>query len=673
MLIAMNSYFRFIKDRYLVSITAVNPIDDTFFQNVSYIRYFLSPLTTHLTSSHSLCLANCNAKNFCSIYPPSEEFIMFYSHLVLTKKGLLGRVWLAAQLGEGRIPKQFACDAQIDILCRNIEKPVAPFALRLSAHLMLGVTRVYSRKSTIILSDVNRVLGALQKLDANAFDLISPRRRKRSRVSVNRIADITLQSGKEAIARFETITFPSPKRTRRRSVDTTFKNITFLEGLSGKPTAISEELDGVIDLDSHLDMHFPTIHIGQMDMRSGSVDPENILSQSSPIFRAREQDITLPPSADLAFGSDLNLIDLDLDPFHADVSLSVEANTDGTPHNVSQEKFDDGSDEFRAAFAQNLSSTPIRSSGDGSAIMTMLNPAPLADPVEVSKQNVLGARGPLGTTKTSIQSIGRRRNRGTGERIKKRRSSTGTKRTSKRSARILSPNLIITDQTELSVQFLRDCLRDTSDIVLSPGSIRPIGRRKKLPEETLESILMRSNPLGNSIPEVREFWTNVMVKPFLGLPKSPANSNESEGPDQIPHPSISTSPPKPMGHDQQSVHYDPVRIGTPPTQMEEVLELTLEEDEIARNALKATDVIKSGSSNKERSIPSDQSGSGPSGGLSFAQSSSLESKAPEILRDNELEKVRNNVSFSSLIANMVLNLPSDHCRRSRRVRKGSKN
>ncbi len=94
---------------------------------------------------------------------------MFYSTQVLTRKGPLRIVWLAAHL-DGRLKRNKVRAARTRCLCTCGEgvrpwpapaqvdeasipitvdallNPEAPLALRLSGQLMLGVMRIYARK-----------------------------------------------------------------------------------------------------------------------------------------------------------------------------------------------------------------------------------------------------------------------------------------------------------------------------------------------------------------------------------------------------------------------------------------------------------------------------------------------------------------------------------------------
>ncbi|PKC17829.1 hypothetical protein RhiirA5_265487 [Rhizophagus irregularis] len=83
---------------------------------------------------------------------------MFYSEAILSKKGPLAKVWLAAHWERKLSKTQF--------LQTNIQTSVGailggdqpPMALRLSGQLLLGVVRIYSRKAKYLLEDCNEAL-----------------------------------------------------------------------------------------------------------------------------------------------------------------------------------------------------------------------------------------------------------------------------------------------------------------------------------------------------------------------------------------------------------------------------------------------------------------------------------------------------------------------------------
>lgn len=87
---------------------------------------------------------------------------MFYSQIILAKKGPLAKVWLAAHHGEKKLarPQIFATDIPQTVM--DICNPSVPLALRVSGHLLLGVVRIYSRKVKYVLHDCTEAMLKLQ-------------------------------------------------------------------------------------------------------------------------------------------------------------------------------------------------------------------------------------------------------------------------------------------------------------------------------------------------------------------------------------------------------------------------------------------------------------------------------------------------------------------------------
>lgn len=87
---------------------------------------------------------------------------MFYSHIILAKKGPLAKVWLAAHWGDKKLarPQIFAMDISQSV--DSIVNPTVPLALRVSGHLLLGVVRIYSRKVKYMLVDCTEAMHKLQ-------------------------------------------------------------------------------------------------------------------------------------------------------------------------------------------------------------------------------------------------------------------------------------------------------------------------------------------------------------------------------------------------------------------------------------------------------------------------------------------------------------------------------
>ncbi|KAL1955370.1 hypothetical protein VTO42DRAFT_8652 [Malbranchea cinnamomea] len=83
---------------------------------------------------------------------------MFYSETLLSKTGPLARVWLSANL-ERKLSKSQILQSDIENSVHAIvDQGQAPMALRLSGQLLLGVVRIYSRKTRYLLDDCNEAL-----------------------------------------------------------------------------------------------------------------------------------------------------------------------------------------------------------------------------------------------------------------------------------------------------------------------------------------------------------------------------------------------------------------------------------------------------------------------------------------------------------------------------------
>ncbi|TPX71394.1 hypothetical protein SpCBS45565_g01097 [Spizellomyces sp. 'palustris'] len=83
---------------------------------------------------------------------------MFYTETLLSKKGKLAKVWLAANW-ERKLSKSQFLQTNIEAAVHSIiETGQQPLALRLSGQLLLGVVRIYSRKARYLLEDCTEAL-----------------------------------------------------------------------------------------------------------------------------------------------------------------------------------------------------------------------------------------------------------------------------------------------------------------------------------------------------------------------------------------------------------------------------------------------------------------------------------------------------------------------------------
>ncbi|CAK8541975.1 unnamed protein product [Lathyrus sativus] len=90
---------------------------------------------------------------------------MFYSQTFLARKGRLSTVWIAAHL-QHRLKKSQYTSTDIPSTVQHIMDPGVPISLRMSAHLLLGVVRIYSKKVDYLLNDCNIVRTVLYKVFA---------------------------------------------------------------------------------------------------------------------------------------------------------------------------------------------------------------------------------------------------------------------------------------------------------------------------------------------------------------------------------------------------------------------------------------------------------------------------------------------------------------------------
>ncbi|KAI9442635.1 Rec8 like protein-domain-containing protein [Lactarius indigo] len=83
---------------------------------------------------------------------------MFYSEAILSRRGPLAKVWLAAHM-ERKLSKAQTLQTDIEQSVDAIMgQEVEVMALRLSGQLLLGVVRIYSRKAKYLLDDCNEAI-----------------------------------------------------------------------------------------------------------------------------------------------------------------------------------------------------------------------------------------------------------------------------------------------------------------------------------------------------------------------------------------------------------------------------------------------------------------------------------------------------------------------------------
>ncbi|XP_078507833.1 double-strand-break repair protein rad21-like protein 1 isoform X1 [Lissotriton helveticus] len=77
---------------------------------------------------------------------------MFYAHLLMSKRGPLAKIWLAAHWDK-KLTKAHVFECNLETTIEKILSPKVTIALRTSGHLLLGVVRIYHRKAKYLLAD----------------------------------------------------------------------------------------------------------------------------------------------------------------------------------------------------------------------------------------------------------------------------------------------------------------------------------------------------------------------------------------------------------------------------------------------------------------------------------------------------------------------------------------
>ena len=82
---------------------------------------------------------------------------MFYSQVILARKGPLGKIWMAAHFDK-KLTKTQIFSTDITDSVDSVLNPPQPLALRVSGHLMLGIVRIYSRKVKYLMNDCTEAM-----------------------------------------------------------------------------------------------------------------------------------------------------------------------------------------------------------------------------------------------------------------------------------------------------------------------------------------------------------------------------------------------------------------------------------------------------------------------------------------------------------------------------------
>ncbi|XP_058030619.1 double-strand-break repair protein rad21-like protein 1 [Ahaetulla prasina] len=86
---------------------------------------------------------------------------MFYMHLLINKRGPLSKIWLAAHWDK-KVTKAHIFECNLEATIEKMLSPKFKIALRTLGHLLLGVVRIYHRKTKYLLTDCSEALLKMQ-------------------------------------------------------------------------------------------------------------------------------------------------------------------------------------------------------------------------------------------------------------------------------------------------------------------------------------------------------------------------------------------------------------------------------------------------------------------------------------------------------------------------------
>eukprot|EP00166_Cyanidium_caldarium_P005900 ctg_754.g443 len=119
-------------------------------------RHYCNLCSRALTTRASPRTRPCFQQRTLSSSPP-----MFYAPPVLTKKGPLAKVWLAATF-HVKLTKTQVFSTDVTESCRKIAAPDFPMALRLTSSLLLGVSRIHNRQAHYVLCEASDAVAKIR-------------------------------------------------------------------------------------------------------------------------------------------------------------------------------------------------------------------------------------------------------------------------------------------------------------------------------------------------------------------------------------------------------------------------------------------------------------------------------------------------------------------------------
>lgn len=387
---------------------------------------------------------------------------------------------------------------------------------------MLGIARVFSRKSSIVLADVNAVMHALHR-----YHMSDVRAQGVASVVSGGTAGISLRTGDTA--RFDRITLPARKKRRKSAGSDAGLGPALCEDQFTSIGSLGEldlaEGGTEMDIVNAMEMVFPSVLVPRLGGEPNMGMYKNSASRSGsrrpPKYRARDQDITLQGSSGLLdsaagdlFGSGM---DLSLG-FSGSNSVADVLQLGNSPMPTAKQDFDEHKD-FQAVFGSEGSTAPERTSI--ASVRTQVVPNP-ENNIELlpglDGQGMLQFED-LGFSPVQPFTIGHMPAAPTTDAATRNVSAVGSTALESRvkSFRRKEPTTVVMDEvTELSAEHIRACLEDASDTLMPSGAIRKCRKRRASGDDCALEYAYTMAPIFVSFaPEVVQMWNEVVRDPEL--------------------------------------------------------------------------------------------------------------------------------------------------------------
>lgn len=534
---------------------------------------------------------------------------------------------------------------------------------------MLGVVRVFSRKSTIILADVNAIMHAIKRYKLQQSNRATGKKRARDNLSMTSADNhqgISLKKGEDT-ARFDLITLPLGKKktsgtatglTRTSDVPSRSAG-TVSRGKPSQSSLLPHDLSladgGELDVLAAMETVFPTVLVPRtgVDIASGLSSPSSGIkseTQKRILYSARDQDITLTAPDRNNEYNDFGMLEEDLQFNLLSDSLPNDSNSGVlfVSQNPGVAPLPDGSQS-----GDRLS--PVAQLGEPLGIEPLdLEPLHFGTPsaAESSRERVSeplqGGTMAKSASKSARQegtkSIPEPKTKVTespaeNSEVKKTPEKVDDQNTSSRGVKPLStgrkrksPGVRDDKVTELPPSEIRRCLNDTTDIVIDCPGDRLINKKARRVSEDSITLAVPTF-LQSFAKDITDVWEEVTVQPLRfieGLKEAESSKNKRQK--RVDGDPITTKPPRAARSPVQILFQDEEEQALPVNSFDEPQAVDRRDSSVE---FERTREAPAGGSRGELSIPSGSlDGKNQSGGPTVSDN---DSKA---VFEDQLDKVR---------------------------------